>query len=191
MHKFNPENWEHLLGAPRRTLVDPAQFVDQLDIQEGDVVADIGAGPGFFTLPLAEHVGARGKVYALDVAPEMLEKLRSRNLPEQVELLLSTENHLPLPDGSADLGLLAFVFHELEDPAKFLAEAKRILRPAGRLVLLEWVPQEEELGPPMHARVGAEHTAAALVAAGFRVITDGMIRSSTYYFIADPGAPLP
>ena len=191
MHKFNPENSHHLLGAPRRTLLDPAQFVDQLGIREGDAVADIGAGPGFFTLPLAEHVGARGKVYALDVAPEMLDRLRSRQLPKQVELVLSTENHLPLPDGSVDLGLLAFVFHELEDPAKFLAEAKRILRPTGRLVLLEWVPQEEELGPPLHARVSAETSVRSLVAAGFRVVKEGMIKSSTYYFIVEPVGPLP
>ena len=189
MHKFNPENWEHLLGAERRTLIDPARFVDQLNIREGDVVADLGAGPGFFTLPLAERVGAGGKVYALDVAPDMLAQLRLRHLPKQVELLLSTENHLPLPDGSVDLGLLAFVFHELENPAEFLAEAKRILRPSGRLVLVEWVPQEEELGPPLHARIGAEDSARALIEAGFRVLTDGMIKGSTYYFIAEPVFP--
>lgn len=183
-HKFKPQNWERLMSDERRALLDPDRFLDQLDIKRGDVTADIGAGPGFFTLPLAERVGPRGKVYALDVAPEMVAQLRLLSLPAQVEVLLSMENRLPLPDGIVDVALLAFVLHELDKSRLFLADVRRILRPAGRLVVLEWVPQEEQFGPPLHERIASEDSARALVAAGFRVLGGGTVNASAYYHIA-------
>ena len=75
----------------------------------------------------------------MDIAPEMIRLLRDRDLPAQVEIRLSGENRLPIAHGAVDLALLAFVLHELEAPDAFLQEVRRVLRPRGRLVVLEWV----------------------------------------------------
>lgn len=183
-HKFTPQNWERLLSNERRRLLDPDKFLDGTDIREGDTVADIGAGPGFFTLPLAERVGPTGKVYALDVAPEMVDQLKLRGLPPQVEILLSGESSLPLPDAVADIALLAFVLHEVHDQTRFLAELRRVLRPAGRLVLLEWIPQEEPTGPPLHERIAPEDASRILTVAGFRVLDQRQVNGSHYSCMA-------
>lgn len=185
-HKFHPHQWERLLSAERHQLLDPEAFLDRVGVGAGMHVADLGAGPGFFTLPLARRVGTRGHVWALDVAPQMIDVLRERGLPPNAEALLSEESRLPLSDASADLELLAFVLHEVHEPAVFLAEARRVLRPGGRLVVLEWVPQEEEQGPPLHERLTPDRSAALLADGGFEVTERGDANRSHYYLIARP-----
>jgi SAM-dependent methyltransferase len=174
MRKFNPENWERLLSEERRALLNPGSFLDSIGVESGSVAADLGAGPGFFTLPLAQRVGPRGTVYAVDISPEMVRLLRDQDLPGQVKVLLSGETRLPLPDAAVDLALLAFVLHELEKPTGFLGEVQRILKPSARLVVLEWVPQEEVLGPPVHERIPEEESAQILASSGLRVSTRGI-----------------
>ena len=185
-HKFKPQNWERLLSASRRALLNPDRFLALLDIPPGSVVADLGAGPGFFTVPLARCVGPSGRVHALDVSSEMVEHLNAQHLPPQVEVLLSGETTLPLETASIDLALLAFVLHELDHPQAFLMEVRRIIKPSGRLVVLEWVPQVEELGPPIGERISADVSARTLSDAGFVVSTTGIANASNYYHVASP-----
>jgi ubiquinone/menaquinone biosynthesis C-methylase UbiE len=184
--RFDPAKWERLLSPERHALLDPAAFLRRIAVHEGSAVADLGAGPGFFTLPLAEAVGPAGRIYAIDVAPAMVERLRERGPPDQVEVLLGGEAGLPLADGSIDLALLAFVLHELDDTLSFLAEVRRVLRRGGRLVVLEWVPQEEELGPPLHERLPRDAAAAMLAEGGFRVAEAGDANASNYFITARP-----
>jgi ubiquinone/menaquinone biosynthesis C-methylase UbiE len=184
--KFDPENWQRLVSPERYALLDPRAFLQRIGVARGSTVADLGAGPGFFTLPLAEEVGPRGKVFAVDAAPQMLERLRERGLPAQVEAVLGGEDGLPLPDCSVALALLAFVLHELEDPLGFLNEVRRVLQPGGRLVVLEWVPHEEELGPPLPERLPRDAAAAMLTEGGFRVAEEDDANRSNYFLIARP-----
>lgn len=188
--KFNPERWERLVSEERRSLLDADSFLEQIGVEPGSVVADLGAGPGFFTVPLAARVGPRGRVYALDVAPEMIRVLQDRDLPKNVQVKLSGENRLPLADRSVDMALLAFVLHELDNPALFLNEVERVLKPTARLVVLEWVPQEEEMGPPIQERIAEDDSAGILVSSGFRIDTRGPANASNYYLIAQPDGAL-
>ncbi len=189
--KFDPANWERLRSKERRELLDPGAFLDSIGVNPGAVVADLGAGPGFFTRPLAERVGPRGAVYAVDVSPEMVRLLRDRDIPAQVKVLLSGETRLPIPDGAVDLALLAFVLHKLDNPAEFLSEVRRTLKPSGRLVVLEWVPQEEPLGPPIGERISEAESTEILVSSGFRVVERGMANGSNYYLAVAPAAEQP
>ena len=191
-HRFSPERWARLVSPERHALLDPARLVERLGVRPGAVVADLGAGPGFFTIPLAERVGATGRVYALDVAPEMVEILRGRlrergGLP-QVVAAASGENELPVPDHVVDVALLAFVLHELGDTRAFLREVARVLAPGGRLAVLEWVPREEEVGPPLHERLSVEQSERLLADAGFAVSERGEANPSNYFVVASPAA---
>ncbi|MDH7570974.1 MAG: methyltransferase domain-containing protein [Armatimonadota bacterium] len=170
-HKFDPRNASGLENPERLRIQNPALVIRHLHVSEGMHVADVGAGTGFFTLPLADVVGPRGRVYALDVSPQMLEHLRARlDGRTQVVILRSEESRLPLPDSSVDRVLLANVFHELEDAPSMAREVVRILRPGGRVAVLDWAKRaaksEGEPGPPMEHRVDAHQAAAALRAAG-------------------------
>lgn len=183
-NKFDPARWERLISPERRALLDPATFVTGLAITPGSTVADVGAGPGFFTDALAHAVGPDGRVYALDVSAEMVDILRGRDLPSHVDVMRSGENTLPLADGAADLVLLAFVLHELEAAPSFLREVRRVLRSHGRLVVLEWVPQQEPMGPPLAERIAAHDARHVLQSAGFAIADEGLANPSNYFVVA-------
>lgn len=131
----------------------PAKAIAALDIKPGQVVADVGAGSGYYTARLAERVGATGKVYASDLQPQMvalLEQRVARDRLTQVEVLQATETDPRLPPAAIDLILMVDVYHELARPQEVLRRLRTALKPGGRLVLIEfrkesaWVPIREE-----------------------------------------------
>ena len=152
--KFDPKSMQALLSAERRRAIDTHSLLSRLPIRPHHVVADIGCGPGYFAVPLAKYL-YDGKVYALDVQQEMLDatqgKLEDARLTT-VEVMLSKERKLPLDDESMDGALMAFVLQEANGPAALLKEARRCLKPAGWLTVLEWHRRETEQGPPVGRR---------------------------------------
>ena len=170
-HKFDPDHRAHLDSPRRRTYLDPDRILGALGIREGSVLADVGAGIGFFTIPAAHLVGPRGRVYALDLATPMLDDLRERVAEagvDNVVVLHSSEDRLPLPDASVDLAFIACVLHELDGPGT-LRECRRILRPSGRLAIIDWKKIEQDEGPPEGHRISEAQAHGILEAAGFRV----------------------
>ena len=142
------------LDRPEREAEEaPSKAIPALKIRQGQTVADIGAGSGYYTTRLAEAVGPRGRVYATDVQPEMLalirKKVDARSLTN-VTLVSGTETDAHLPSDSIDLALMVDVYHELAQPQAILRSLMRALRPDGRLVLIEFrkesafVPIREE-----------------------------------------------
>ena len=137
----------------RETEEAPTKAIAALKLRQGQVVADIGAGSGYYTMLLRAAVGPRGRVYATDIQPEMLALIRKKiETPAvtNVELVLGTPTESRLPDGAIDLALMVDVYHELAQPQVFLQSLKRAIKPDGRLVLIEfrkesaWVPIREE-----------------------------------------------
>jgi ubiquinone/menaquinone biosynthesis C-methylase UbiE len=132
---------------------EPSKAVAALDIRPGQIVADVGAGSGYYTVRLAERVGAAGKVYATDIQPQMLTLVQQRVARErltQVEVVQATETDPRLPQNQLDLILMVDVYHELARPQEVLRQLRTALKPDGRLVLIEfrkesaWVPIREE-----------------------------------------------
>ena len=142
------------LERPEREFEEqPSKAIAALGIKPGDVVADVGAGSGYYTVRLAERVGPTGRVFATDIQPEMLSLLRtrvSRARLDNVELVLSADADPRLPEGLFDLVLMVDVYHELARPQEVLRKLRASLKPDGRLVLVEfrkesaWVPIREE-----------------------------------------------
>ncbi len=135
--RFDPQRQQRLLSADRQAYWNPPQFLTRFDLKPGQTVLDLGAGPGFWTLPLAEIVGATGQVWAIDVSQELLDTLASRNPPAQVKLKQSELPIIDLPDASSDFAWLAFVFHEVEPPEKLASELRRVLRSGSRVAVLD------------------------------------------------------
>ena len=128
--KFDPAMRHLLLAEDRMQRFDRYALLRSLGVSEGKAVADLGCGPGFFTLPASELVGPTGKVFAVDVQQEMVDDLRAR-LAQQgitnVAVRRSSELELALQQRSVDLALLAFMLHEVEQRSSFLLAAKRLL----------------------------------------------------------------
>ena len=120
----------------RDWLIPPAKKVDRLLLQEGMVVIDYGCGSGSYLKPASERVGTVGRIYALDVQPLAVEAARQRAEThglDNVTAILVQGNGTGLDDNTADLIFAFDMFHMVEDPAAFLTELARILKPEGVL----------------------------------------------------------
>lgn len=149
-YKFDPAQAENLDVAARDDYLPAERLIDELALQGGETVIDYGAGTGYLTGPLAAAVGEVGRVLAVDESEAMVERLRAAvaDVPS-VEVLLITENHVPVADASV-AGILAVnLLHEIRGEGA-LAEMRRILAPHGRLVVADWRPgvPDRPSGPP-------------------------------------------
>jgi len=119
----------------------PTKAIEALDLKPGMVVADIGAGSGYYASRMAKKVGAAGMVYATDIQPGMIELLNRRVAAEgltNVTTILGAMDDPKLPAKSIDLAIMVDVYHELQQPQVFLQRLKEIFKPGGRLVLVEF-----------------------------------------------------
>ena len=126
----------------------PTQALAFLDIKPGWVVADIGAGSGYFTERLSRLVGATGRVYANDIQKGMLDLLQRRLASQELQnvtLVLGESADPKLPPSSIDLALMVDVYHELGDPQTMLANIRRALKPDGRLALIEYKGEDRSV----------------------------------------------
>jgi len=140
-HRFNAEHAERLLADERAQSFPPEGALRTAGVGPGMTVLDLGCGPGFFTIPAHQIVGPSGHVIAADVQPEMLDHLRGRLSTAgitDIEVVHSGEGHAPVADHLADVVLAAFVLHEANDPASFIAECARIVKPHGAVAIIEW-----------------------------------------------------
>jgi precorrin-6B methylase 2 len=120
---------------------EPSKLVDALQLKPGDVAADIGAGSGYLTFRLSERVGPKGKVFAVDIQPEMLKLIRQRMQARgvtNVEPVQGTITDPKLPAGAVDLILMVDVYHEFSHPWEMTGALLRALKPGGRLVFVEY-----------------------------------------------------
>ena len=116
--------------------------MQSLPVKAGDVVADIGAGSGFFAWRLAEKVGPMGEVLAVDIQPEMLEilgkNMKARGLAERVKFIHGTITDPKLPENAVDLALMVDVYHEFSHPYEMTQQMVKALKPGGLLVFVEY-----------------------------------------------------
>jgi len=166
--RFDPKKCDALLSPERWARWNPPTLLAQAGVREGQVALELGCGPGFWTLPLAEIVGARGQVIALDVNQHLLDALVARNPPSLVRVMRDELPAIELPDASVDFVWAAFVFHEVDEPSVLASEMRRVLRPDRRLAVLDWRPDASgDSSPPRQDRLSPEQVLAHLSAGGF------------------------
>ncbi len=125
-----------------------SKLLPSLEIKPGDTVADLGAGSGFYTERLAKTVGPKGKVYAIDIQPEMLALIKQRAKAKgfkNVQLIQNTVSDLKLPPSSVDLILMVDVYHELSYPYEMTTAMVRALKPGGRLAFVEFRGEDDNV----------------------------------------------
>jgi ubiquinone/menaquinone biosynthesis C-methylase UbiE len=180
--KFDPKNMHVLTSPERRRAIDTFSLLSRLPIRSHHVVADIGCGPGYFTVPLAKYVHD-GKVHALDVQQEMLDAVQAALREERlsnVNVALSKERTLPLEDQCLDGVLMAFVLQEATSPKALLTEVRRCMRRTGWLAVLEWHKRETDEGPPVERRIDPDQIEAMASQLGFRLINRSELNPDQY-----------
>lgn len=161
---------QRLLRPERAELTDPFTILNYMPIEPFDHVADIGCGPGFFSIPIAKYL-IHGKLYALDIEEGMLQALRERVADAKlgnVDVLRCEEAEFPVADGTLDGVFLAFVTHHPQDRVGFLEAARRLLKPKGWCTILEWFKKETESGPPLDHRIDPDEMMGLCQQAGFQ-----------------------
>ncbi|MBI2053324.1 MAG: methyltransferase domain-containing protein, partial [Candidatus Sungbacteria bacterium] len=165
---------EQQIGKVTSGIFDPARIAANLGVRPGDHVADFGSGKGYFTIPFARLVGRDGKVYAIDIQDSALDEVRSRAAFEHllnIEYIRADLDHdggSRLQDKFIDLVLMANVLFQTENRDSLLREAWRVLRPGGRLAMIEWdTASDSPLGPLPAMRLKKEAVRGYAIQAGF------------------------
>ncbi len=184
--KFDPKKIDRLKDPERLRYLNPDTIWEIIgqDSDNLNNLVDIGAGIGYFAVPFSRKI-PDGRVYACDISEEMLGHLSEALKVEgadNVTPLKSDEVKVPLPDGAADLVLMANLHHELEHPEESLTECHRLLRAGGLLAVIDWKPEETPMGPPVPIRIPPDQVRRQMENAGFREIRSHP-RLPYHYFI--------
>jgi ubiquinone/menaquinone biosynthesis C-methylase UbiE len=176
---------DRLMSEERRRIQDPRLIINQLHVGPGMVVADLGCGPGFFTIPIAVKVGDAGMVYAVDSSPEMLKRLtwniKESHVPENVVRVVQADvSHTSIPSRFVDLVFFADILHDIEDRAGFLTEVKRIAKSTATVVDIDWQKIETGFGPPLKIRLTEEDSRTIMTTNGLNVI--GKVSGGLYHY---------
>ena len=178
-----------LLSPEREAWQQPDRVVRALRIRKGQTVAEIGAGPGYFTLRLAPAVGRDGLVLAIEVDERLLSLLRDRLAERRVGNVVSVLA-LPgdqlLPPRSCDLVLAVNAFHHLRALPAYLARLKRALKPGGRIVSVDFHKRELPVGPPPDHKLAREDFLAAAKEAGLRLAEELQFLPYQYFLAVRP-----
>ena len=170
---FPPEELGALEGPDRDAWQEPERVMDSLGITSGTIVADIGAGGGWFTIKLANRVGPTGLVYAEDIQREMIESINRRvnrtNL-SNVETIIGTSNNPKIPT-PVDAVLMVDVYGEVEDPMALLRNVIPQLKKGGRIGIVEHRLDGGGPGPPLQDRVAPETIITTAEAVGLQLLT--------------------
>jgi ubiquinone/menaquinone biosynthesis C-methylase UbiE len=171
---FPPTDLGQLEGPDRDAYQRPDLIMDELQIAERSVVADLGAGGGWFTVRLARRVGPKGKVYAEDIQPQMIEATKRRVDWEglrNVQMVLGQPSDPGLPPDSLDAVLIVDAYHEIENPVVLLRNLKRSLKPDGRIGVVDFNREGGGPGPAMEERVDPERVMRDADAAGLTLVS--------------------
>jgi predicted methyltransferase len=186
---FPPLSLGVLEGPDRVQWNKPDQIMDALNIADGSIVADLGAGGGWFTVRLAQRVGPKGIVYAEDIQQLMIEAIKRRVQRENltnVRTILGTTKDSRLPHG-LDAVVIMGAYNEMEDPVALLKDAAASLKPQGRIGVVEYIAGAGGPGPDPDQRISPETVIKGATAAGLQVISQEAIPPFMYMIIIGKG----
>lgn len=160
------EEWARIYNDPARDAWQkPEEVLKAVALRPDEIVADIGAGAGYFTQRLARRVA---KVYAVDIDEGLL-KLIARDAPPNVETILAPPDDPRLADASVDTAFFCNVVHHIRDRVAYYQRLAQALRPGGRIVVIDFYKKALPVGPPLHAKLTPEEVTADFAGAGFRL----------------------
>ncbi|MEW5976091.1 MAG: methyltransferase domain-containing protein [Acidobacteriota bacterium] len=186
----NPREYIARLEDPKRDAYQkPAEVLSALGLQEGEVIADIGAGSGYFAFRFAPLVGHLGRIYAVDVSPDMILHLnrRIRDLGSgNVVTVLAEPNDPLLPDASIDRFFICNTWHHIRDQKQYLALMRRMLKPGGQIIMIDFHKKELPVGPPLEMKISRDELLSQMRAGGFHLASEHSFLPYQYFLVFTP-----
>jgi ubiquinone/menaquinone biosynthesis C-methylase UbiE len=180
---FSPEQFER---PERDKYQKPDEVVNALGLKAGEIVADIGAGSGYFSRRFAKAVTPGGFVYAIDIDPEMLQYIQKRakkeSQPNLVTVLCAMDDPMLAPD-SVHLIFICNTIHHITGRPEYYQKLMRSLKPGGRLVIVDYHKRELPVGPPVGIKISEEDMKKEITAAGFKLSQDLDLLPYQYFLI--------
>lgn len=168
----------------RRKWQNPEAILVDIGVKAGLTFVDVGCGYGFFALPAARLVGNEGRVYGLDADSEAIRRLKEKAANEKLrnlKLEAGMAEETVFCDSCADIVFFGIVLHDFDDPSKVLSNAKKMLKPTGRLADLDWKKEPMQLGPPLQIRFDEKKASGLIKSAGFRI--DEIKKEGLYHYM--------
>jgi arsenite methyltransferase len=192
MHRLHndPKAYIGALEDPKRDAYQkPHEVIHALNLKSGEVIADIGAGSGYFTFRLSHFVGDKGKVYAVDVSPDMIlhinRRIREQKANNVVTVLADPDDPL-LPDQSVNRFFICEVWNHIENQTKYLALMKKMLKPGGEVVMIDFHKKEFPVGPPMNMKIAREDVIKRLESNGYHLTKEHSFLAYQYFLVFVP-----
>ncbi len=189
MHRLHqdPKAYIAMLDDPKRDAYQkPHEVITALKLKEGEVIADIGAGSGYFTFRLAHHVGDTGRVYAVDVGADMIvhlnRRIRDLQMKNVVSVLAAPDDPL-LADASVDRFFICDTWHHIENHDRYLALLKKMLKPGGQIVMVDFKKEQTPMGPPMEMRIDRADLVKEMETNGFKVAAEHTFLPYQYFIV--------
>lgn len=192
-HAFDDvAHWARVFDDPARDEWQrPAAVVEALGLRPGGAVADLGAGTGYFMEHLARGVGPSGTVYAVETEPKLLVHLRDRAARaglDHVVPVLASPDRPRLPAGSLDVLFVVDTYHHVDDRIDYFRAAARLLRPGGRVVVVDWRKRDLPVGPPRSHKLAPEQVEDEMRRAGYRLAAAPDLLPYQYVLVFEPAA---
>jgi ubiquinone/menaquinone biosynthesis C-methylase UbiE len=168
---------------------DPGEILSVIGLGPGQVFVDLGCGEGFFAVPAAKLVGEQGTVYAVDINAEAIERLLETAAKEHLDNLVAQSGEgedTVFCEACADIVFFGIDLHDFRDPASVLRNARRMIKPGGKLIDLDWKKEPMPTGPPLEIRFDEAQAAGLIEAAGFEVESVSEHGPFHYIIVARP-----
>ena len=189
-HSFgDAEKWSHVFDDPQRDeWQKPHEVIKALALQPGAIVADIGAGTGYFSARLANMLRG-GKVYAVDIEPDMVKYLSERAKREALPNMVAVAGAPgdPRLPAKTDLVLLVDVYHHIDERQRYFSELRGALKPGGRVAVIDFRLDSPE-GPPKAARIAPERVKSEMAKAGYVLANEHDFLPRQYFLVFAPAA---
>jgi ubiquinone/menaquinone biosynthesis C-methylase UbiE len=174
------------LADPKRDAYQkPEEVMQALRLRPGEVIADIGAGAGYFSIRLAEGIGPTGHVYAVDISADAIRALNQRiheaRLQNLSTILAVPAN--PLLPRPVDRFVFVNVWHHIEDQPGYLGLMKTMLRAGGQLVMIDFHKRDLPVGPPVAEKIAREDLVTQLQTHGFRIREEHTFLPYQYFIV--------
>jgi ubiquinone/menaquinone biosynthesis C-methylase UbiE len=180
----NAEEWVKVFNDPARDVWQkPDEVVEALNVQPNDVVADIGAGTGYFSFRIAKKQTA-AKIYAADIQPDMIEFLKKEGTTQEcanVVPLLIPNSKVKFPE-PVNLALIVDTFHHIDERINYFRSLKKTLAKDSRVAVIDY-KESSPIGPPVEHRISKEEVIAELNAAGYKLTEDKDLLPNQYFLI--------